>query len=164
MSSESIDAEGKHKLDVDGLAMEWEQSREIRSHLLQDGAVLFCENLNETVKTSCQSVIYEVLAPVLARMKSTQGCPQPAVEPLREELSKLYKSCCKNKSADDSDVVHDSWMVRKFLGLVKMKARIKKPSTAIWMQFVLTKLKTSYTPSAVFRYASIEPQTTFRYI
>lgn len=134
MSSESIDGEGKGKLDCSGLSSEWEDSRDIRGLLQEEGKVLFAEGVSATVKASCKDHIFALLVPLLSRMASLPGAPQPTVDPLREELAKLYRACNKHKSTDDSDIVHDSWMVRKFLGLVKMKVRIRKPSTVIWMQ------------------------------
>jgi hypothetical protein len=68
---------------------------------------------------------------MLIRMASYDGKPQPLVDPLRDEIANLYKTA--SKQVDDCQVVHDSWMTRKFLGLVKMKARKKLPSTDVWL-------------------------------
>lgn len=132
MSSESLDS--TRKLPLNDLATEWEAEKVIRDHLKGDNAVLFPENVSESVKAAAEPYIHTLLVPLLTRMSCIPGSPQPAVDPLREQLSLLYHNCSKAKGADDEDVVRDSWMVRKFLGLVKMKCRVGKPSNVIWMQ------------------------------
>ena len=62
-------------------------------------------------------------------MRDTPGMPQPCVEPLREQVSLLYKTL--SKQVPETQVIHDSWCLRKFLGFVKMKTRIHKPSTVL---------------------------------
>ena len=47
-----------------------------------------------------------------------------------EELSDLYKRY--SKKVIESQIILDSWVVRKFLGFIKMKCRIRKPSTVPW--------------------------------
>ena len=42
----------------------------------------------------------------------------------------LYKRY--SKKIPEAQIIHDSWVVRKFLGFVKMKCRIRKPSTVTW--------------------------------
>ena len=127
MSSESIG--GKPKLDIDGLHSTWDQYQAIREHLRQTGNVLFPDHITESVKTSCLEHVRAVLEPLLMKMGETQGAPQPCVEPLRDEISALYKKM--SKQVPDTQVVHDSWMIRKFLGFIKMKVRIRKPSTVL---------------------------------
>lgn len=157
MSSQSLDAEGKGKLPLEGLAGEWENEKNIRTHLQDEGAVLFPENSQESVKATCQDHVFSLLVPLLTRMACTPGAPQPAVDPLRDEIASLYKACSKPRTCDDTDVIHDSWMVRKFLGLVKMKARKAKPSTVIWMQSFLSSsdLTTEIDAAVVCIYAYI---------
>ena len=122
----------KAKLDIEGLGKEWEQNACIRAHLREEGAVLFPQDVSESVKTTCEDLVQAVILPLLTRMSLTEGAPQPLVNSLRDELWILYKSM--KKQVDESVVVHDGWMVRKFLGFVKMKARVGKPSTVTRQQ------------------------------
>ena len=120
----------KPKISLAGLSSVWEADAEIREHLRGEKAVLFPQNLTETVKTACHKHIRAYLTPLLLKMAEMEGHPQPSVEPLREELKMLYQRM--SKQVDDGQIVHDSWMTRKFLGLIKMKTRIKKPSWVLW--------------------------------
>lgn len=127
MSSESIGGTGKPKLDIDGLFSLWDGSKAIRDHLAVNGNVLFPENLTESVKTACYDHIHAIVKPLLVKMSRVEGAPQPSVDALRENLAELYR---RNSKQVDKQIVHDSWMVRKFLGFVKMKCRVRKPSRA----------------------------------
>jgi len=123
--------DGEKGMPVAALATEWERCDAIRSHLRVEGNVIFKLNKDPTVKEACQPWIHGYLTPMLIRMASYDGKPQPLVDPLRDEIANLYKTA--SKQVDDCQVVHDSWMTRKFLGLVKMKARKKLPSTDVWL-------------------------------
>lgn len=114
-------------LPIAGINGEWEKSKEIRDHLRCTGTVLFDVEVSECVKAACVPHIHAYLHPLLIRMAETDGKPQPFVDPLREEISTLYRTC--SRGVDDQQVVHDSWMTRKFLGFIKMKARKRQPST-----------------------------------
>ena len=114
-------------LPVAGLNVEWEQVNALRAHLREPDAVIFPEKITESVKSASLPHIHGYLIPLLLRMASNEGRPQPLVDPLREEITLLYKQGF-SKQIDEAQVIHDSWMTRKFLGLVKMKARKEKPS------------------------------------
>lgn len=120
--------EAKPRTSCAELHREWENEEILREHLRKDGAILFPGDENETVKSLSKPLVSCLLKPVLLRMASTEGQPQPQVEPFREELRSLYKVF--NHTVDDSVIVHDSWCVRKALAFVKMKARKKMPSEA----------------------------------
>ena len=117
----------KPQLDLDGLSSEWDNDAVLRKYLREDGAVVFKEGIAESVKTASEPHIAAYLTPLLIRMASVEGNPQPLVDPLREQLGQLYRSLSKQTS-DESQIVADSWATRKFLGFVKMKARLAKPS------------------------------------
>ena len=123
--------EGKPKLNVAGLAAEWDNMQHVRQHLRESGTVVFHEKASESIRDACRPHIHAFLQPLLLRMASTEGAPQPCVEPLRGELANLYQKA--SKQVDEQQIVHDSWMTRKFLGFVKMSARKQKPSTAFWL-------------------------------
>ena len=78
-------------------------------------------------KGSCKPWIHGYLMPLLIRMAEVDGKPQPFVDPLRDEISSLYKLF--SKQVEDPQVVFDPWMTRKFLWMVKAKARKEQPST-----------------------------------
>ena len=127
MSSESL---GKVKLPIEGVCHAWDAHKSIRDHLSENGNVLFQPDTSESVKACCVGYVNDLLRPLLVKMRATAGSPQPCVDPLREELADLYKRYSKKVS--EAQVIHDSWVLRKFLGFVKMKCRIKKPSTVTW--------------------------------
>ena len=149
-SSDSLGSQ-KHKLEIDGLFREWEGQRPIRDHLNQNGAVLFKEKVTESVKTTCVDHIYAVLEPLIWQMSRTPGAPQPAIEPLREQISDLYKRL--SKQVPETQIIHDSWCIRKFLGFVKMKCRIQKPSTVFWLHIM--KFKLSFQQCIMNMYTSL---------
>lgn len=119
---------GKPKLPLEDLAKEWETDQCIRDHLRQEGMVLFPEKLTESVKSSSLPHIHAVLKPLLLRTAETKGHPQPAVEPLRAELVKIYKRCSV-MAPNEAQIIQDSWMIRRFLSLVKVKTRLHKVSS-----------------------------------
>ena len=124
MSSESL---GKVKLPIEGLCHAWDAHKSIRDHLSENGNVLFKPDTSESVKACCVGYVNDLLRPLLVKMRTTIGSPQPCVDPLRDELVDLYKRY--SKKIPEAQIIHDSWVVRKFLGFVKMKCRIRKPST-----------------------------------
>ena len=125
MSSEEVGS-NKPQLQLDGLSGEWDNNSEVWCHLREDGAVMFPEGTAESVKTASQPHVAAFLSPLLVKMASTEGAPQPLIEPLREQLTLLYQNASKQK--DENQIVMDSWATRKFLGFVKMKARLEKLS------------------------------------
>ena len=131
MENVVVEADGEKGMPVAGLVDEWDRCDAIRSHLRVEGNVIFKAGADPTVKEACRPWIHGYLAPMLIRMASNDGKPQPLVDPLRDEIANLYKTA--SKQVDDSQVIYDSWMTRKFLGLVKMKARKKLPSTDVWL-------------------------------
>ena len=125
MSSTSLASE-KPQLDLTGLCSEWDNENELRAHLRQPDEVVFPEGTTESMKAASKPHIACYLTPLLLRMAATEGSPQPLVEPLREQIAELYRLSSKETSAEQ--VVIDSWSTRKFLGFVKMKCRLEKPS------------------------------------
>ena len=125
MSSEEVGS-NKPQLDLGGLASEWDNDPAVRCHMREDETVMFPEGTTESVRTACQAHVAGFLTPLLVRMASTEGNPRPLIEPLREQLTLLYQSASKQK--DENQIKADSWSTRKFLGFVKMKARLEKPS------------------------------------
>ena len=111
---------------VGGIHVEWERACAVRAHLREEGSVLFVEGLQESVKNAVKPHIHAYLIPLLTRMAEHDSRPQPLVDPLRDELALLYKNL--SKRCDEPQIVHDSWMTRKFLGMIKMKVRKEKPS------------------------------------
>lgn len=128
MSADSLDESGQSKgLQISGVAVEWERCQALRAHLRVEGAVMFDKDMAESIKQCCKPWVHGYLQPLLVRMAETDQKLQPLVEPLRDEISNLYNMF--SKQVESSQVIHDSWMTRKFLGFVKMKARKEHPST-----------------------------------
>lgn len=133
MSAESIhssQSESRPKLDVKDIHKEWFMVSELRDHLREQDSVLFEKGLSENIKICIMEPFYQLLQPLLCRMAEKRGNPQPIVDPLRQELESLYRLYKGPTWTNDEQIVHDSWMVRKLLGFVKMKTRIGKPSIA----------------------------------
>ena len=123
--------DGIKGFDLQGMAVEWERDENIRTHLRLPDSVMFPHGTSECIKTACQPEIHGFLKPLLLGMVELDGKPQPPVDPLREQIALLYQTF--SKKVQDEQVVYDSWMCRKFLGLVKMKARKHMPSTDFWL-------------------------------
>ena len=122
MSGDSLDDQGQSKgLQIIGIGSEWERCEALRAHLRGEGAVIFEKDKSENVKNTCSPWIHGYLQPLLLRMAETDQKLQPLVDPLRDEISGLYQMF--SKQIEPAQIVHDSWMTRKYLGLVKMKAR-----------------------------------------
>lgn len=123
-------------VDTTGLAVEWEKEVDIRSWIRpkkgetgeEVSQALFAEGVTESVKAACVPHVHALLRVVLLRVAPVERHPQPCVEPLREQLYELYKKC--GVVADESTVVRDSWLIKKFVSLVKVKVRVQKVSTA----------------------------------
>ena len=116
------------ELDLTNLAEDWEREDAVRAHLRTEGATLLGDkDVCESVKTCVVDHVHAMLKVMCLRMAETEGAPQPAVAPLREELEKLYKRC--GVMVDEKIVFEDSWMVRKLCCFLKMKTRKRMVST-----------------------------------
>eukprot|EP00438_Fugacium_kawagutii_P019084 Skav234712 [mRNA] locus=scaffold634:51408:54367:+ [translate_table: standard] len=124
-------SDGKPVVDLDNLAVSWEKSEDIRKHLRikvgEEPRVLFEKELSETVKTACIPHIHALLVEMCQRVAKVPGMPQPNVLPLREEISRIYSIC--GVVIQEGQVIHDSWLIRKFMTFLKMKVRLGKVST-----------------------------------
>ncbi|CAK9118394.1 unnamed protein product [Durusdinium trenchii] len=118
-------------MDVSNLGVLWETEQAIRDHLRStadgDLQVLFKEKTKETVKDACVPHVHALLKIALQKTVETDGMPPPPIHPLREQLEQLYQRCGRTGIGEDQ-IVADSWWVRKFIGLVKMKVRKRKVS------------------------------------
>jgi hypothetical protein len=116
------------QLDLTDLAVELEREPDIREHLRKEGVTLFDKDVcSESVKSCSEDVAHAVLKALCLRMASTEGMPQPPVNPLRAEIQKLYGRC--GAMTDEKAVYEDSWMVRKLCSFVKIKTRKQLVST-----------------------------------
>ncbi len=124
-----LTADGERAImNVSGLAGGLERDPAVRAHLRSPGEVrLFEENIQDCVKHACFDHVHGLLVIMLHKTVAVETMPQPPIHPLRDEIRALYKLC--GRSPEDSTIIHDSWMIRKFLGLVKMKTRKEKVST-----------------------------------
>ena len=129
-SSASVDSD-LVKLDITGLAKDWDSKKNIRDHLRQEGNVLFADGVSESVKSSSVPYVHDLLEPVLKRMVETDGRPQPSIDGLKDEVTTLYQKC--SCVPDESTIAQDAWTLRKFLSFVKMKTRTKKVSTVPYL-------------------------------
>ena len=122
------------KLDVSDLGVLLEKEEAIRTHLRDSENVLFAGETKESVKVACTAHINVLLRVVLTKVVETEGMPQPPIHPLRDQLELLYHKCGR-VSVDTDQIIRDSWYVRKFVGLVKMKTRKEKVSEEPSLEF-----------------------------
>ena len=126
----------KVKLDVSGLAVQFEQNLAIRDHLRNDTNVLFAEGTEEKIKVACVDHIHAILKIVLTKAVATDGIPQPPIHPLRDQLEVLYQKCGRT-NVDQEQIIRDSWYIRKFTGFVKMKTRKQQVSEETSLNFIV---------------------------
>ena len=120
----------KPKVDTKGLANEWDNHPAVREYLRDpELLVLFPENTRVNVRTASFPYVNAILEAILLRSATLAGHPQPAVVPLRKQLELVYKKVGRT-TVDEAVIIADSWYIRKFLGLVKLKTRKLLPSTA----------------------------------
>ena len=113
----------KPRVPTAGLAKEWDDSTAVRDYLRDNPQEpLFHENIKikVTVKGASNQYVYDILKTILFRSSGIESQPQPPVRPLREQIACLYKK--NSRTAVASEVITDSWYIRKFLTLVKLKA------------------------------------------
>lgn len=140
--------DGKPKLDLTSLATELEREASIRDYLREDPPQdLFDDDQKVAVKTACLPHIHAILKNLMLRTISTEGMPQPPVAPLREELVQLYQKC--GRSPVESTIIRDSWYIRKFTGMIKMKTRKKKVSTVPCLKHVLLHFTKGESPPGI---------------
>lgn len=109
-------------LGIENLYLDWESVTEIRERLLDGGSLLIGDKGGEDIPTCVTNAL--VLQPLITRMSLLQTKPQPAVDPLRDEIEAVYKKCKRGNHQDDCpDVVAICWRIRKLLGFIKMKVR-----------------------------------------
>ena len=125
-NGEAAEAEAKTVLNLDGLADTWERVDTIREYLRQQDAYLFSEEMQESVKQAVVPHIKAVLMPLAERMARTEGAPQPLIDPLKDEILRLYRRC--GAGPTDAQVHTDAWYMRKLLAFLKMKCRKKQVS------------------------------------
>ena len=110
------------RLDLDGLAAEWDGTASIRSALREGEQLVSIVNVDIKACVSAK----DVLTPLLRSMVSKE-CKLPDVEPLRDHIRDVY---LRNKTEPDAGtILGSSWQVRRLLGFVKMKVRRSEVST-----------------------------------
>lgn len=120
----------KPKVDIKGLANEWDNYPAVREYLRDpELLVLFPEKTSVNVRTASLPHVNAILEAILLRSATLDGHPQPTVVPLRKQLDLVYKKVGRT-TVDEAVIISDSWYIRKFLCLVKLKTRKELPSTA----------------------------------
>lgn len=114
------------QFDCSGLAEEWDQSENIRARL-RDGLPL-ADSIQKSRDSSIAQCIknVDVLNPLLHKFY-TCGLKLPEIEPLREQVSKVYSLSSRTPSEDIVD--DDGWELKKMLRLLKRKANRGEVST-----------------------------------
>ena len=129
MSSDEEGGASSVGLDVSGLANEWDAETSIRSHLRESKQPLFNPDVSPDTVKACTGGdhIHAILKVMCQRTACVEGHPQAPVSGLREELRLLYQK--GGQIPTESDIVTDSWMIRKLRSFIKMKCRRRKVST-----------------------------------
>lgn len=119
----------KPKVNVRGLAAEWDDAGPVRQYLRENpDQPLFHETIKVCVKDAAVPHINAILKAILLRSCGLPKQPQPQVRALREQLTLVYKNSSRTPSEDN--IVTDSWFIRKFLVMIKNKANKHLVSTA----------------------------------
>ena len=71
-----------------------------------------------------------VLMPVLEWMAARPGHPLPPVEEIRSAVRAIYM--LNKVQTNPPQVSHDGWLLRKYLGFIKMKVRRSEVSVESW--------------------------------
>ena len=160
--------DGKPKLDLSDLATELERQDSVRDHLRQDPVQdLFDEDAQVSVKHACLPHTHAILKNLMLRTVATEGMPQPPVAPLREALVHLYQKC--SRSPAESTIIRDSWYIRKFTAMIKMKTRKQKVSTVPCLKrwipsFYKSWRSTRYISSHRFDCIRIQPRQRYLFV
>ena len=118
----------KPKVDIRTLASEWDGLESVRTYLRDTPKQpLFHDNIKTNVRCACILYVFEMLKAILLRSCSVASQPQPSVNPLREQIKLLYKKA--KREPDAGEIIGDSWHIRKFLALVKLKTKKELVST-----------------------------------
>ena len=114
--------------DVFSMASTWDSIQSIRTSLRAGDPLL--DGDNPDIKSSVANK--PVLLPVLQWMANRPGQKLPEVDQVRTEIRVLY---VQNKvDADACQVGRDGWLLRKYLGFIKMKVRRGEVSIDPWKQ------------------------------
>lgn len=112
----------KPKVNIRTLATEWDDIGAVRDYLGNNpNEALFHDNVKVGVKGACIDHIFAMLKVILLMCCSVPTQPQPSVRSLREQLALVYKKA--KREPKDADVIGDSWFIRKFISLIKLKAK-----------------------------------------
>ena len=106
----------KLKVDLRGLAAEWDSSELVRNYLRENpNEGLFHEGIDTRVKHASYGYINWILQAILLRSCGLQGQPEPRVRGLREQLSLLYKK--NHRVPKEKEVFEDGVAHSKILSL-----------------------------------------------
>lgn len=119
------------KVPIHDLAKDWDSHEPIREYLRDDPkAVLFdTDHISICIKHAGIPHINALMSSLLLRVAGVDGHPQPPVRPLRHQIFLLYQKAGRT-NIDEKTLIDDSWHIRKFHSLVKMKARKQLVSIA----------------------------------
>ena len=116
------------ELDVAGICDEWDANDDIRERMRQGHPFIHPEATKDDVQ-GC-GLNSSILVPLLTRMATLDQKPLPGVEPLREELEKLWLKSKRVSTPEEVElIIKSSWRVKKLLGFVKMKVRREEVSS-----------------------------------
>lgn len=129
---------GEVMMDVLNVHTEWDANEEIRGKLRDGGTLLAKDSETDDIPTCVKNK--ELLTPMVERMAQQVGRPHPPIDPLREEVAKMY---CKNKRSpmpEFKDLQNEAWRLRHLVCFVKTKVRRKEVSSETLWQYAAINL------------------------
>lgn len=113
-----------------GMAKEWDSCQAVRTHLRAGGALM--EGENPDIKSTVANK--PVLLPIVKWMAGRPQQKLPEVEAVRTEVRNIY--VVNKVDADSVQVQGDGWLIRKYLGFLKMKVRRREVSIESWSHMI----------------------------
>ena len=118
---------GTGMMKVSGLSQEWDSANDIRERLRSGGPLLHPQSSNGEDVQTC-SLNAGLIKPMVERMVKSPVLGHPPIDPLRDEVEKLFVMNKRHPAPEFADLQKMAWRLRFMVCFVKMKARRNEPS------------------------------------
>ena len=129
---------GEGLMDVLNISADWDTHEIVRDRLREGGDLLAKDSDSDDILTVVRNK--ELLTPMVERMALLPGKPHPPIDPLREEVAKMYEKAKRSPMPEFKHLQHIAWRLRHLVCFVKLKARREEVSTETLLQSNLTHL------------------------
>ena len=127
---------GESLLDVVNISVEWDKHEKVRERL-RNGMTLLDPNSDcDDIPTMIRNK--ELLIPMLERMALMVDKPHPPIDPLREEVAKMYQMYKRDPMPEWKYLQNEGWRLRHMMCFIKAKVRRKEVSTETLLQWCLS--------------------------